>query len=74
MAVKVVEGQLPYTAGDGIEITANKVIQLLLRDENNLILINNDGEAYVDLQLADGILPTDTFPVGVTVGRVLSSD
>jgi hypothetical protein len=52
MAVKLVEGQLPYTAGGGIDITANKVIQLLLREDDNLIKINNDREAYVDLQLA----------------------
>ena len=52
MAVKLVEGQLPFSAGGGIEITANKVIQLLLREDDNLIKINDDREAYVDLQLA----------------------
>lgn len=74
MPVRIVEWQLPYTAWDGIEITTDKVIKLLLRDENNLIQINDDNEVYVDLQLADWILPTDEFPVWVTVGRVNSSD
>lgn len=74
MATRIVEWQLPYTAWDWIEITANKVVQLLLRDENNLIKINDENEVYVDLQLADWILPTDTFPVWITVWRVLSWD
>lgn len=74
MATRIVEWQLPYTAWEWIEITANKVIKLLLRESNNLILINDDNEAYVDLQLADWITPTDTFPAWVTVWRVLDSD
>lgn len=74
MTVRIVEWQLPYTAWDGIEITANKVIKLLLRQENNLIMLNDDNEIYTDLQLADWILPTDEFPVWVTVGRVNSAD
>jgi len=73
MAV-IVEWQLPYTAGGGIEITANKVIQLLLREDDNLIKINDDNEAYVDLQLASWITPSSDFPAWVTVGQVLSSD
>jgi hypothetical protein len=32
-------------------------VNLKLRDENNLIKINEDDEAYVDLQLDDGIEP-----------------
>lgn len=74
MAVRIVEWQLPYTWGTGIGIDANKVISVLLRDENNLIKVTDENELYTDLQLADGILPTDEFPVGVTVGRVLSAD
>lgn len=74
MAVRIVEWQLPYTWGTGIEITTDKVINLLLREENNLILVNDDNEIYTDLQLEDWILPTDDFPVGVTVGKVLESD
>lgn len=74
MATRIVEWQLPYTAWEWIEITANKVIKLLLRESNNLILINEDNEAYVDLQLADWITPTDAFPAWVTVWRVLDSD
>ena len=74
MAVRLVEGQLPFSAGGGIEITANKVIQLLLREDDNLIKINDDREAYVDLQLASWITPSSDFPAGVTVGQVLSSD
>ena len=74
MTVRIVEWQLPYTAWDGIEITANKVIKLLLRQEDNLIMLNDENEIYTDLQLADWILPTDEFPVWVTVGRVNSAD
>jgi len=71
---RVVEWQLPYTWWTGIEIDANKVIKILLRDEDNLIQVNNDNELYTDLQLADWIKPTDSFPVWVTVGKVLASD
>jgi hypothetical protein len=42
------------------------VINVLLRELNNLIQVNGDNELYVDLQLADNILPTENFPVGVT--------
>lgn len=70
----IIEWQLPYTWGEGIEITANKVIKVLLREENNLIEINNDNELYTDLQLNDWIEPSDEFPVGVTVGKVLEDD
>ena len=74
MAVRIVEWKLPYTWGTGIEVTTDKVINLLLREENNLIQVNDDNEIYTDLQLEDGILPTDDFPVGVTVGKVLEAD
>ena len=74
MPTRIVEWKLPYSWGTWIEIDANKVISLLLRESNNLILVNDNNEIYTDLQLADGIKPTDEFPVWVTVGRVLSSD
>lgn len=74
MVVRLKEWLKPYTWGDGVEITANNVINLLLRSENNLIQVNEDHEAYVDLQLEDWISTTDTLPVGVTTGRVLVAD
>lgn len=70
----LVEWQLPYTAWDWIEITAKKVIKVLLREENNLIKLNDENELYTDLQLASWIKPTDEFPVGVTVWQVLKKD
>ncbi len=57
-----------------IEVTANKVVNLLLRAENNLIKIDENNDVYTDLQLEDGISTTDTLPVGVTTGRVLQAD
>ncbi len=74
MPVRIVEWKLPYTWWVWIEITSDKVINLLLREENNLIHVNDDNEVYTDLQLEDWILPTDDFPVWVTVGKVLQSD
>ena len=74
MATRIVEWQLPYTWWTGIGIDANKVIKILLRSENNLINVTDENELYTDLQLADWIKPTDEFPVGVTVGKVLASD
>lgn len=74
MATRIVEWQLPYTWGTGIWIDANKVISVLLRAENNLIEVNGDNELYTDLQLVVNIKPSDTFPVGVTTGKILQSD
>ena len=75
MATRVVEWKKPYTWWKAISIDENKVISLNLRDENNLIIYDSwDDEIYVDLQLPDGIEPTDAFPVGVTTGRVLVAD
>ena len=71
---QLVEWSKPFSAWWWIEITADKVIELLLREQNNLIEINSDREAYVDLQLADWIAPTDNLPVWVTVGKVLEAD
>ena len=74
MAVRIKEWEIPYTWWVGIEITDNHVINLLLREENNLIHVNEDNEVYVDLQLEDWIQPNDDFPVGVTTGRILAED
>ena len=75
MATRVVEWKKPYTWWKAIEITDEKVINLRLREENNLIIYDSwDNEIYVDLQLPDWIRPTDAFPVWITTGRVLVAD
>lgn len=74
MPVRIKDGMIPYTWWIGIEITDNHVINVLLRELNNLIQVNGDNELYVDLQLADNILPTDNFPVGVTTWRILQGN
>lgn len=74
MTVRLYEWDKTETGWAWIEITDNKVVNLKLREEDNLIIINDDDEAYVDLQLADGIKTTDDLPVGVTTGRVLVAD
>lgn len=74
MTVRLIEWQVPYTWGTAIEITPDKVINLLLRAENNLLHVNDDNELYCDLQLDSGIAPTDDFPVWVTTGIVNQSD
>ena len=64
------------TAWKGIDPDAlrDRVIELLLREENNLIQVNEDNEVYVDLQLPAGITPSDEFPVWVTTWRILQAD
>lgn len=74
MPTRIVEWKLPYTWGTGIGIDTNKVISLLLREENNLIHVNDDNEVYTDLQLVANITPSSDFPVWVTVGKVLAED
>ena len=74
MAVRIKDGMIPYTWGVGIEITNNHVINVLLREMNNLIHVNDDRELYVDLQLDDGIEPDADFPVGVTTWGILQED
>lgn len=74
MATRIKESIKPYTAGIWIEITENKVINVLLRALNNLIHVNEDNELYVDLQLDAGIQPDDDFPVWVTTGEILQED
>lgn len=72
MTVRAVEWKKPYTWGIAIEITEDKVINLRLRDENNLIQYDEwDNEIYVDLQLDDEIEPTDELPVWITTGRII---
>lgn len=52
----------------------NKIIEVSLRGENNLIKINDNNEVYTDLQLDGGITPSSNFPVGVSAGRVLQAN
>lgn len=74
MTVRLIEWQVPYTWGTAIEITADKVINLLLRAENNLLHVNDDNELYCDLQLENWISTSDDLPVWVTTGIVNASD
>lgn len=74
MTVRLYEWDKTETGWAWIEITDNKVVNLLLRNLNNLIKINADNEAYVDLQLADWIEDDANMPVWVNVGRVLQAD
>ena len=74
MATRIKEWLIPYTWGDGIDISENHVISVLLRAANNLIHVNEDRELYVDLQLPAGIAPDDDFPVGVTTWEILAED
>lgn len=74
MAVRLKEWQKPWVAWDGINISDNHVISVLLRAANNLIHVNEDRELYVDLQLDDWIAPDDDFPAWVTVGKILAED
>lgn len=50
MTTRIVEWQLPYTWGTGIEIDTNKVISILLREEDNLIKVNDDWYIYLTLK------------------------
>lgn len=74
MTVRLMEWEKPYTAGDGIDISTDKVISVLLREENNLIHLNSNNELYTDLQIVAWVTPTDDFEVWVTTWRVLESD
>lgn len=72
---KIVEWEKPYTGGTAIEVdNVNKIISLLLRSEDNLLHVNTDNELYCDLQIANGIAPTDDFEVWVTTGIVNAND
>ena len=74
MATRLKDWEVPYTWWVGIEITNNHVINVLLRELNNLIHVNEDRELYVDLQLDDWIEPDADFPVGVTTWKILQED
>ena len=65
----LVEWSKPFSAWDWINIDSNKVISVLLREENNLIMVNEDRELYTDLQFAPNITSNSEFPVWVTVGK-----
>ena len=75
MVVRAVEWKLPYTGWKAIEITNRKVVNLRMRDENNLIIYDaGDNEIYTDLQLWDEIRPSSTFPVWANVGRAIEDN
>lgn len=74
MPVKLYEWDKNETGWTWIEVTPNKVINLILRSLNNLIHVNDNNEVYVDLQLEDWIENTDSLPIGVNVGRVIQAD
>lgn len=65
-----------WTAGTAVseEALRNRVIEILLRNEDNLIKLTAENELYTDLQLDDNLLPTDDLPVGVATGRVLQAN
>ena len=74
MTVKLYEWDKTEKGWAWIEITDNKVVNLKLRELNNLIKINENDEAYVDLQLDDWIETDDNLPVWITTWRVLQED
>ena len=74
MATRIKSGEVPYTWWIWIEITNNHVINVLLRELNNLIHVNENREIYVDLQLDDWIEPDSDFPVWVTTWKILQED
>lgn len=74
MPVSIYEWEKTVSGWDWIEVTENKVINLILRELNNLIKINSNNEVYVDLQLDDNLQSTATIPVWVNVWRVLQAN
>lgn len=74
MAVRIKEGEIKYKGWVWIEVTQDHIINLLLREANNLIVLNENNEIYVDLQLDDMIRPEDDFPVWVTTWKVLQEN
>ena len=74
MATRIKDWMIPYTWWIGIEITNNHVINVLLRELNNLIHVNENRELYVDLQIPDGVEPDYDFEVWVTTGKILQED
>lgn len=61
---------------DGIneESLKNRIIEIALRAEDNLIILDDNNELYTDLQLEDWLSTSDELPVGVTTWRVLQAD
>lgn len=74
MVTRIYEWDKNETGWTWIEVTDNKVINLILRSLNNLIKVNANNEVYTDLQLDDNLLSTATLPVWVTTGRVLQAN
>lgn len=74
MVTRLYEWDKNETWWTWIEVTDNKVINLILRSLNNLIKVNANNEVYTDLQLDDNLLSTATLPVWVTTGRVLQAN
>lgn len=74
MATRIKDWIIPYTWWIWIEITNNHVINVLLRELNNLIHVNEDRELYVDLQIPDGVEPDYDFEVWVTTWKILEED
>lgn len=74
MVARIYEWDKNETGWNGIEVTDNKVINLILRSLNNLIKVNANNEVYTDLQLDDNLLSTATLPVWVTTGRVIQAN
>jgi len=74
--IKIKSGDVALTAWAGIdpESLSKRIVEILLRDEDNLTKINSNNELYTDLQLEEWIAPNYDFPVGVTTGRVLLAD
>lgn len=74
MTVRLYEWDKTETGWAWIEITDNKVVNLILRELNNLIKINDNNEVYTDLQLDDNLSSGAVLPVWVTTGRVLQAN
>ena len=50
MVVKLTEWDKKITWWTGIEVTANKVVNLLLRANNNLIKVDNNNYVYTSIR------------------------
>lgn len=74
MTVRLYEWDKTETGWAWIEITDNKVVNLILRELDNLIKINDNNEVYTDLQLEDWIDTSDSLPIWLNVGRALQAD
>jgi len=70
MTVLNIEWKDKYTAGDGIQISPNKVISLLLKESPNLLKLNENGELYCDLQTITNPTVNTVFDTWITTGYV----